>query len=289
MKKLAFLTMENMSETTFVSDDELIIPLLNAAGWEVILAPWSISDTNWKQFDAVVIRTPWDYTKRPTEFLATLDRIEAAGVPLVNSAAHCRWNYDKRYLLELAQKGIEIVPTILIEPPLTDEKLASAIASQEADGHILKPIIGATASDIYRLKNGEQAPEAAFTTYAEKHSLAQPFMRHIVEEGEFSLHYFGGKFSHAILKSPRKGDFRVQEEWGGVPVKIVPEPALVEAGNRVMASLPEGLLYARVDLVRTENNTFALMEAEIIEPALYFRTDPAAPERFVRAFTQWAN
>lgn len=285
MKRVAFLTMDNLDG--YVADDELLIEPLANVGWRVEMVPWKTRETDWTAFDAVLIRSPWDYQEHPREFLATLDRIEAAGVPLANSAAHARWNFDKRYLFDLARAGVAIVPSLLIEPPLDADKLIHAWEHHHASGLVIKPTIGATASDTFRLTDPSIVPLDLLRTFASKPCLAQAFMPFIVSEGEFSAHYFGGRFSHAILKSPADDDYRVQEEWGGSPRPIQPEPALRSAADRAFAALPAGTLFARIDLVRIETISFALMEAEIIEPALYLRTDSGAPGRFVAAFVAW--
>jgi hypothetical protein len=126
--------------------------------------------------------------------------------------------------------------------------------------------------------------EAAF---AGREVMAQPFLRSIVEEGEYSLFYFGGGLSHAVLKSPKEADFRVQEEHGGLIEPIGPPGFLAELGQRIVESLPVPPLYARVDLARLDSGGYALMELELIEPSLYFRTDPESPRRFARAFDNW--
>lgn len=115
--------------------------------------------------------------------------------------------------------------------------------------------------------------------------MVQPFMPNIVEEGEFSLIYFEGLHSHTILKTPKTNDFRVQEEHGGNICPVIAEPELLHSSQHVIDSLPQKPLYARTDFVRTEQNTFALMELELIEPALYFRMDADSPMRFVHALT----
>jgi hypothetical protein len=117
--------------------------------------------------------------------------------------------------------------------------------------------------------------------------MAQPFLRSIVEEGEYSLFYFGGELSHAVLKSPKEEDFRVQEEHGGLIRPVEPPAPLIELGHGLVESLPVPPLYARVDLARLDSGGYALMELELIEPSLYFRTDPESPRKFARAFDAW--
>ncbi|HSO26428.1 MAG TPA: hypothetical protein VLS48_00030, partial [Anaerolineales bacterium] len=153
----------------------------------------------------------------------------------------------------------------------------------------LKPAIGASAGDTFRLKRPLQAAQLTdlVTRYAGRAVLAQPFMPHILLEGEFSLFFFGGRFSHAAVKTPASGDFRVQEEYGGQTRRANPPPAALDLARQVVAQIAPPPLYARVDLVRDSQGKFALMELELIEPALYFQLDPAAPQRFVRAFYDW--
>ncbi|MBT8131764.1 MAG: hypothetical protein KJO35_05800, partial [Gammaproteobacteria bacterium] len=124
--------------------------------------------------------------------------------------------------------------------------------------------------------------------YAKTPFLVQPFLPAIELEGEYSLFFFSGVFSHAILKIPKQGDFRSQEEHGSTiqPCRD-PEKRLLKAANDALAVVSHDLLYARVDLVRKNNNRdFQLMELELIEPALYLRTDPEAPKRFAHAIDQ---
>jgi len=120
--------------------------------------------------------------------------------------------------------------------------------------------------------------------YADRALLAQPFLNAITTEGEFSLFYFNGEHSHTILKTPQAADFRVQEEHGGIIRAVETENELRRAGDSALCAVGEKTLYARADFVRAnDDNGYWLMELELIEPSLYLRTDPGAPERFARA------
>jgi hypothetical protein len=148
--------------------------------------------------------------------------------------------------------------------------------------------VSASAKGAFRLDRETamaRAPEIE-AYYADRALLAQPFLPAVVDEGEFSLMYFNGAHSHTILKTPKAGDFRVQEEHGGDIRAVSTEPALHTAGDRVLAAIGEAPLYARADFVRTSDGEFMLMELELIEPSLYFRTDPESAERFARALAQ---
>jgi hypothetical protein len=109
----------------------------------------------------------------------------------------------------------------------------------------------------------------------------------VLEEGEFSMIFFLGEHSHSLLKTPRRGDFRSQEEYGSHVRLVEPEPALLRAGQELLAQIQTPALYARVDMLRDPGQGFLLMELELIEPALYFRIDPNSPDRFADAIQHW--
>jgi len=267
----------------FFAYDELTHEPLAGLGWSVDAIPWRRPDVDWDQFDAVVIRSPWDYQKDPGLFLETLARIERSGARLENSLARVRWNLQKTYLKEIASKGVPTVPTLWLSG-LADRSIADLCLELGSDEIVVKPIVGANADDTFRLASASEGDVAlAMACFRDRDLMVQPFLREIVERGEYSLFYFGGEYSHAVLKKPKPGDFRVQEEHGGAICPVTPEPDLLAAGRRVMDSLGETLLYARVDLVRLPGGEPALMELELIEPSLYFSYDAESPKRFARA------
>ncbi|HSI87971.1 MAG TPA: hypothetical protein VK918_02880, partial [Pyrinomonadaceae bacterium] len=142
------------------------------------------------------------------------------------------------------------------------------------------PTVSATAQNTFRLTAFE--PDVA-ARFAGRSFMVQPFIQSIVDEGEFSVFYFNGEFSHAILKTPKPDDFRVQEEHGGIITAVRPEPELLTAAEAVSRLINPKPLYERIDLVRSPSGSFLLMELELIEPALYLRMDPGAPSRFAAA------
>jgi hypothetical protein len=283
----AFLTIADLSD--FVSDDELAMELLRERGWRVEHVPWN-EDRDWSQFDLAVIRTTWNYQQNPALFLRTLGEIERSGARLINSLSLVRWNLNKRYLGELDTKGVPIVPTEFGERLNGRDSLVNHFLKFDTDELILKPLISANAEHTFRIPRAEYESFLPGLTavFENRPYLAQPFMPRIRDEGEFSLIYFNGRFSHAILKTPASGDFRVQEEHGGVITAVTPEDALLEAGQRAMEAVEELPLYGRVDLVR-DGDIFRVMELEFIEPSLYLRMDSEAPQRFVDALTAVVN
>lgn len=272
----------------FECDDELTLEPLRHRGVEVALIPWR-EPTDWRQFDAVIVRSPWDYQSRFAEFLKVLRDIDRRGTPLWNPLPLLEWNLHKSYLLELQSRGVPIVPTIRGES-LTVERLRSLPEELGAEEIVIKPIVGAGAQRTHRLYfpwTGE-AEDAAVADHVDSEYLAQPFLPAIAEEGEYSLIYFQGELSHAILKTPKPGDFRSQEEFGSRLIEITPDAQLRSCGDRVIAALSVRPLYGRVDLVRHDEG-FALMEVELVEPALYLRKSPGASERFADALVGMLN
>ena len=276
--------------TGYVSDDDLTIAYLHHEGWTVEMVSWR-KDYNWSQFDVVVIRTTWDYQNDPDAFFAVLKSIDSSGARLENSLELVRWNMQKTYLRDIASKGTCIVPTLWQEGVVNTKKLESFFDQLDTEEIIIKPIIGASSGHAFRLHRSQSKAKIPVLEkiFGRRAYMVQPFMEKIVEEGEFSLIYFEGMHSHTILKTPKTNDFRVQEEHGGNIRPIIAEPELLQSSQGVIDFLPQRPLYARADFVRTEQSTFALMELELIEPALYFRMDADSPIRFVHALTTRAR
>ena len=154
---------------------------------------------------------------------------------------------------------------------------------------VIKPNIGANGDDAFRLSLQDDAErlEQLEEIFRGRNCMLQPFRSWILNEGEFSLFYFDGRFSHGILKTPAAGEFRSQEERGGRIVAVEPEPLLSKRGGEAIDAVSPRPLYARVDLVRNDAGDFEVMELELIEPSLYLRTHPDAPGRFARCLTEW--
>ena len=284
MPQCAFLSIAN-TDGWFI-DDDLVHEPLERLGWNVRNIPWNMT-TDWEQYDMVIIRSPWDYQDHLDEFMSVLETIEHSGTLLLNSLDIVRWNINKNYLFELEKKGIELIPTMKISSPGIDDFM-KAFDRWNKEELIIKPLIGANADDTFLISK-EQHGRLKEMTHRFKHRecLLQPFEENIVQEGEFSVMYFDGIRVHTILKTAGKGDYRVQEEHGGGVLPVTePEADLVLTADRVMEALSFVPLYARVDLVRTAANTFALMELELIEPALYFRFDRNAPFLFATCADQ---
>lgn len=281
--RCAYLTMDEIGD--FVTDADLSFGPMNELGWAVDMVSWRTPGVDWSAYDAVYICTPWDYPENPSAFMAVLEAIEASPAVLVNSIELVRWTLEKTYLRELEKKGAAIVPSAWFDHFDAGE-VARCFDEFAADKLVIKPVVGANAVDTYvvdRPLSSALGAELA-RKYDARRFVVQPFIDNIRTEGEFSLFFFSGEFSHAIRKVPKSGDFRVQEEHGADILSETAPPAAVEAATHIVALVEPEPVYVRVDLVRNDNDRYLLMELELIEPSLYLRTDVGAATRFARAF-----
>ncbi|GHE97116.1 ATP-grasp domain-containing protein [Thalassotalea profundi] len=292
MNKCAILTMDCLDG--FETYDQLIELPLADLGWNIEMVSWRKSNVEWSKYNAVIIRSPWDYQEDSTAFLKVLEAIESSSAHLENSLDIVTWNIDKQYLQDLQKQNILIVPTAwyerLIQHKLSADDILSYFEIFNQDQIVIKPRISANADNTFCLNrtNINESIDAINNAFKTRDYMVQPFVECVLSEGEFSLFYFNGHYSHTILKTPKANDFRVQEEHGGQIMSVTPENALIERADntiKAIASLHQMPLYARVDFVRYKNG-FALMEAELIEPSLYFNMDNESPRRFAKAFVE---
>ena len=282
MPRIALLTLED--RTGYVIDDELVVTELRDRGCDAVEIPWSDSTVDWSRFDLVIVRTTWDYHLRIHEFLDTLARIEASGALLVNARDLIVWNLDKRYLEELALRGVAIVPSLWGDTATAPDftRLFARLGSDEV---VVKPVVSANALDTFRLRAplSDSQLDELVRTFADRPWCAQPFVHSVLTEGELSVFYFGGHLSHAVRKVPESGDFRVQEEHGGSITSVPITDDVRRVTDTVIRAVTPMPFQARVDLVRLSDGSLALMELEMIEPSLYFRTHPDAAANFADA------
>jgi len=247
---------------------------LEGAGISVEPRPWT-DVGNLAGVDAVLPLVAWGYHLRFAEWLALLDRMEQPGAPLMlNPPALLRWNSDKSYLGGLAAAGVPTVASRTVDA-LDEAALAEARAAF-GDELVVKPLVSAAADDTFRI--GPDAPIPA--SVRGKRMLVQPFMPSIASAGEYSLMLFGGAFSHAIVKRPKPGDFRVQPHLGGSETPCAPPEGAIALAKAALAAAPAPAAYARVDMVAGEDDALQIMELELIEPALWLQHAPDAGAAF---------
>ncbi|RSK50827.1 ATP-grasp domain-containing protein [Hymenobacter rigui] len=286
---IALVTCESLAQYAAPNvddEDSLLTRYLRAQGHTVEPRIWSNPAVDWLRYDVVVVKSPWDYFDRVAEFYEWLDRMQQLGVRMLNPAATIRWNADKKYLLEMEQAGVRIVPTCLL-PRGQAVDAAQLLREMNQEKLVIKPAVSGGAKNTFVLTRQETAVRQPQLTelLAQEDFLAQPFLPRIQEEGEWSLLYYGGQFSHCVLKTPKAGDFRVQHYLGG-GIETREAPAhLRRAADDIVQRFAAGCLYARVDGV-DQHGELLLMELELIEPFLYFASDPQALPRYEAALRE---
>ena len=241
---------------------------LEAAGIRVKPRAWTdIGDL--AGVDAVLPLVAWGYHLRVAEWLALLDRMEQPGAPpMLNPPALLRWNSDKSYLEQLAAAGVPTVASRTVQA--LDEAALTAARDTFGDELVVKPLVSASADNTFRIGPDDPIPASVHG----KRMLVQPFMPSIAEHGEFSLMLFGGTFSHAIVKRPKPGDFRVQPHLGGSETPCEPPEGAIALAKAALAAAPAPATYARVDMVAGDGGALQIMELELIEPALWLQHAP---------------
>ena len=278
--KLAILTPDPADETyaTHWQDRYArLADLLTVAGAEVVASPWI--DHVPEGTDAALPLLAWGYHKQTARWLA---RLADARTPFVNPVPTLMWNTDKRYLLELQERGAPVLPTLAVEYADWDT-VEAAFGHFGAESLVVKPRVSAGSFETVVVERFRP-----FTPPAGP-ALIQPFLPNVATEGELSLFYIGGKFSHAARKVATGGDFRVQPQFGGAFSVYEPDPEAFRCAEAVLAATPHNLTYARVDMIRAFDGRLALMEVECIEPDLYLDLIPEAGPALARALVDAAG
>ncbi|MBX2964191.1 MAG: hypothetical protein KF687_16890 [Cyclobacteriaceae bacterium] len=266
-----------------LDDDKLVREALERRGLTVTRTNWDNPTYDWTQTRFAVFRTTWDYFERFEEFSQWLDRV-GTQTQLINPLPLVRWNIDKHYLRDLEQYGIRIPPTVFIEKG--DKRSLTEIVRQTGwPEYVLKPTVSGTARHTYRfVAENASAHESIFQQLiASESMLVQEFQHPVLAKGEVAFMLFGGKFSHAVLKKAKPGDFRVQDDFGGTVHEYNPSVSEIEFAESVVAYCQPAPAYARVDCIWNNQHELCVSEFELIEPELWFRKHPPAAELFADA------
>jgi glutathione synthase/RimK-type ligase-like ATP-grasp enzyme len=266
-------------QPVLTDDDRPLIGALAEIDVEAEPVQWDDASVRWQDYEALVLRSTWDYHLRVPEFEAWLAVLDRDRVPLWNPTSVVRWNMHKSYLRGLHQAGLLIPDTRWLTK---GRRIGLANVLREAGWTeaIAKPAISASATMTYHVRIENSADAQRFAQMLEQADvLVQEVVPEVTRDGEWSLMFIGGAFSHATLKKPRPGDFRVQQELGGSADPATAPSIVIAAAERVARHIPGRWLYARIDGVVTPRG-FMLMEIECIEPVLFLEQAPGAYERF---------
>jgi len=268
----------NPTETNWYIDqvlleDRLLKTSLEDKGLKVCKKDWADKDFDWTTTKYAIFRTTWDYFERFEEFFSWLEKTKTK-TTFINSEEIIYWNIDKHYLKDLERNGINIAPTLFIEKgdTITLSQLFEKTNWKEA---VIKPAISGAARHTYRIKpkNCKEKENIFKELIQSECMLFQEFLTNITTEGEISLIMIGGKYTHAVKKKAKKGDFRVQDDHGGTVEEYhATKEEIIFAENCIKKS-PFSPIYARVDIVYDNNNQPSLSELELIEPELWFRNN----------------
>jgi glutathione synthase/RimK-type ligase-like ATP-grasp enzyme len=278
---ISFVTNEAWPSLT--PDDQLLADYLRNKGVLVTASIWNDKHIDWSMFDAIILRSTWDYHQKIDEFKVWLKRLEAASRPVLNPVSIVKWNLNKGYLVELHDAEKHVPPFAFCRQN-SNESLQQLFETRGFAKAVVKPAVSGGSfntwvSDASSAIDDEPKFKAMLDT---GDVIVQKFMDEIVDEGELSLMFFNKKYSHTILKRAKQGDFRVQSKFGGTVEKFEPAQEIVQYAESLLTEIKEPLLYARVDGV-VSNGRFYLMELELIEPALFMEYDAKACENFYRA------
>ncbi len=270
-----------------LQEEQRLILALRTKGITVKKLAWDDPAFDWTQTRLAVIRSTWNYYDKLEEFKLWLDRTKTQ-TRIMNTPEIIQWNLNKRYLNDLADKGINTIKTLFLAPD-TAETLTDLFSHLETGDIVIKPAVSAGGKDTYRISRRTQADfEPRFKELlSTKALMVQPFQNTILKQGEVSLTFIDGQHTHAIQKTVKKGEFRVQDSLGGKVIPYTPTTAEIIFANKAIARCPAAPLYARVDIINDNDNELALMELELIEPELFFRFAPESADRLANAIIKY--
>ncbi|MFZ4120202.1 MAG: ATP-grasp domain-containing protein [Caulobacterales bacterium] len=260
-------------------DFELLAAACAALGMHFEVAYWDDPGLVSRGFDALLIRSCWDYVDRPAEFIAALQVFEAAGLKVLNPAHVVAWNARKTYLRDLAQAGVPTIETVWLDR-VDAPAVAKAFDALDTAELVIKPQVGSGSRDTVRLKRNTWS-EADLIDGPREAGMAQPFLPSLESDGEVSLFTCAGTLTHGILKMPPAGDWRANL-IDCVITPLLPTSAQVALAQAALAAAPAGLAYARIDLVAGSGG-WKVIELELIEPRLYFSFAPSGAVPFALA------
>lgn len=283
--KIAFL--EGDVYDKLDDESEAMFAALQKQGIEAVRRPWAGDTAPFREFDAVLLQSYSGYHLNIEAYNALLKSFAAdPATTLLNPPETAHWNGDKTYLRDLEQAGHAVIPTVWSDQA-SDTPLANIMDDQSWNEIVVKPTISAGAYETKRLKRAEaELQQDWYAACCQQHTMMiQPYAPEIVEEGEWSLHFFNNRYSHTVLKWPGKGDYRVQHVHGGGYEHREPPEAMLNAALAVLPSIPGNTLYARVDGIWRDNQLL-IMEIELIEPFLYLLPNQEAVKNFAAAVAE---
>jgi glutathione synthase/RimK-type ligase-like ATP-grasp enzyme len=283
--KIALVTYDDQGKyaSSVENEDIRLLHYLQAKGLDIRPEIWTDATVNWQSYDLAILKSPWDYFDKIQQFYHWLSHLEKLQVPLLNPAPVVKWNGDKHYLTDIADKGLRVTPTLYLEQGQMPE-LDQYFDVFHTEKIIVKPCISGGSKNTFAITRADIARTTSLLQplLEQETFMAQPFLPQIQETGEWSFIFFNGQFSHSLLKKAKPGDFRVQHYLGGT-IHAGPAPAqLLSEATAYVEAFAKDCLYARVDGLEV-NKHFLLMELELIEPFLFLFTHPDSYKNYYQA------
>ncbi len=268
------------------ADDRHLLHALVGRGVAVEPVVWEDPYQDWSAARVCVIRSAWDYAYRRPAFTAWADRA-AAATRLWNSPSLVHWNTHKRYLCDLAERDVPVVPTVVL-PAGTEASLERVREERGWGDIVIKPAVAQSGRYIKRvLSDALDDGRRHLARYLpHEDMLVQPFLPAVAHGGELSAVFVEGQFAHAVRKTPAGSDFRVHDDYGGAVVRADPTAAELASASAALRAAGEATLYARVDLVADGDGRPLVMELELVEPELFLRFAPETVDRLVEAIVR---
>ena len=254
-----------------LKEDRLVMDGLEKLNLRTIKKDWNDTNFNWSSTKSAIFRSTWDYFDQFSNFRNWLDIVKDQCY-LINPYGQINWNLDKHYLLDLQKLDLPIVESIFVSKK-TQLNLETISKSKNWKDIVIKPTISGAARHTYHLKNDEikKFQDKWLSLTNNEDFMVQEFQKNILSTGEIAVMIFGGEYSHSVLKKAKKGDFRVQDDFGGSVEKINPSLEIIELAEKTVKSLKTMPLYARVDIIFDNGSNPVISELELIEPELWFR------------------
>lgn len=259
-----------------VAGVRVVMEALEADGHSVIVLPWQDGVEVFADADLILPLAIWDYAKHPQAFRDWVAEVSEAGGCFANCPKLMVWNMEKSYLLDLQQRGVNVPKTILIDKA---EQVQPALDEQNWQRAVIKPAIGQSGHGV-RMVEG-----AADLGDLDKLHILQDWIPEI-KQGELSMTFLNGDFSHAVTRMPAEDDWRANGQYGVTVTPADAPEAAIEAGKACLADLSTLPFYARVDGLMMSDGEFLLTELELIEPALFFNIVSGSSKGLVRAIRE---
>ena len=284
MIRVGILTCADFPDLTL--SDQKLIPLLKESGIFAEAVIWDNPSFHSTRYDVLLFRNIWDYFTKQEKYFNWLKELTSRNVITINALETILWNSHKFYLKELQAYGIPVILSIFISKD--DDTDFRMLMPEDCEKAVIKPAIsaGAYLTESFSVSNVDTISTVYKDIRKNNDLIIQKFIPEITSQGEISLVFFDKRYSHAVIKTPKDGDFRIQSQFGGTYKSYFPDDQLVNSCNKILQYTNQDLLYARIDRVMIDD-VFHLMELELIEPDLYLDYVQDGHKRFTDVIVQY--